>query len=351
MRSILWDNESQELKIINQLVLPAELRYLEAKTLADLYDAINSMSVSGASATAVCGAFALYFAAREVETQDSSALLDAVREAREQLLRLRPTAVNLLVLTARILRRASAFEGSVEQLRALFLQQALEFADRDVETSIAIARHGAELLHDGDEILLHGNTGALAGVDYGTSLGIIRAAYEQGKRVHVYVDETRPQLQGSRHSAWELEQYGIPYDLIVDSAAGHLLRAGKVDKVFFGAERVAANGDVINVIGTYMLALAAYDNGIPAYAAFPLASVDFDSPNGETIRLEEGDPTELLSIRYHDLPAAPQNVRARNFAFDVTPHRLLSGLITERGVLYPPFFRNLTVLKQYGRDE
>ena len=351
MRSILWDVDSQKLKIINQLVLPAELRYLEAETFANIYNYFRSMAVSGAQATAVCGAFALYFAAREAETQEPAAITKAVREAREQLIQLRQTAVNFQLLTAKILQRAGAFEGSADELRTFFLQEALEAAERDVETNLAIARYGAEILHDGDEILHHSSTGALASVDYGSALGVIRIAYEQGKRVHVYVAETRPRLQGSRLSAWELEQYGIPYDIIVDSAAGHLLRAGKVDKVLFGAERVAANGDVINTIGTYMLALAAYDNGIPAYAAFPLASVDFESASAEAIPLEEREPSEVLSLQYHGFPAAPEAARARDFAFDVTPHRLLSGLITERGVLCPPFFRNLSVLKQFGRDE
>ena len=351
MRSIQWDAEYQKLRIINQLVLPAEFRYLEVGSYEEIIDTVQTTAAHGASALAICGAFALFFAAREAESQNPAALRETVREAREQLLQLWPDEINLRSLTAQILKRAESFEGDAEELRAFYLQEALAASERDVETNLAIARNGAELLHDGDEILLYGNTGALANVDYGTALGVIRAAYEQGKRVHVYVAETRPCLLGSRLSAWELEQYGIPYDVIVDAAAGYLLKAGKVDKVLFGAERVAVNGDVINNIGTYLLALAAYDNGIPAYAAFPLASVDFESASADDIRLEERDPSVVLSIRYQNLPTAPEGARARDYALDITPHRLLSGLITERGVLYPPFFRNLTVLKQYGRDE
>lgn len=351
MRSILWDAESQQLRLINQLVLPAELRYLEIKTFAETLEAIQSMAVRGAPAIAVCGAFALFFAAREAETQDIAVLLETIRNAREELLRLRPTAVNLQTLTAQMLRHINSFDGSTDDLKAYLLEMALEAAERDVQTNLAIARHGAELIHDGDELLHHCNTGALASVDYGTAMGVIRLAHEQGKRVHVYVTETRPWLQGSRLTAWELQQYGIPYDIVVDSAAGYLLRTGKVDRVLFGADRVAANGDVVNKIGTYLLALAAYDNGIPAYSAFPLASVDFESANANEIKIEERDESEVLSLSYHGLPTAPVGARARNYAFDVTPHRLLSGLITDRGILYPPFFRNLSVLRQYGREE
>ncbi|HQH57592.1 MAG TPA: S-methyl-5-thioribose-1-phosphate isomerase [Anaerolineaceae bacterium] len=351
MRSILWDAESQQLRIINQLALPAELRYLDLKTFTETFEAIKNMAVRGAPAIAVCGAFALYFAARESVTRDPAALLEATRDAREALLRLRPTAVNLQQVTGRILQQASALEGSADDLRAHLLELAQEAAERAVETNLLIARYGAELLHDGDEILHHCNTGALAAVDYGTALGVIRMAHEQGKRVHVYVTETRPCLQGSRLTAWELQQYGIPYDIVVDSAAGYLLRTGKVDRVLFGADRVAANGDVVNKVGTYLLALAAYDNGIPAYSAFPLDSVDFDSPSAEAIPIEERDPSEVLALTYRGLPAAPEGARARNYAFDVTPHRLLSGLITDRGILYPPFFRNLSVLKPHGREE
>ncbi|HPS33440.1 MAG TPA: s-methyl-5-thioribose-1-phosphate isomerase [Anaerolineaceae bacterium] len=351
MRSIRWDEESRKLMIINQLALPAELRCLEVGSYTDIMEALESRAVDGASALAVCGAFALYFAASEAEMREPTALRESVCAAREQLLRLLPNAVNLRALTAGILRRAQTFEGGAQELPAFYLQQALAAAEQDLEASLSIARNGAELLHDGDEILLYGNTGALAGVDYGTAMGVVRWAYEQGKRVHVYMAETRPRLQGSKLSAWELEQYGIPYDVIVDAAAGYLLKAGKVDKVLFGAQRVAANGDVINHIGTYMLALAAYDNGVPAYAAFPLACVDFDSPSAGHASLEESDPSEVLSIRYYDSATAPESSRARNFTLDITSQRLLSGLITDRGVLYPPFFRNLTVLKQYGRDE
>ncbi|MFZ3070779.1 MAG: S-methyl-5-thioribose-1-phosphate isomerase, partial [Anaerolineaceae bacterium] len=281
-------------------------------------------------------------------TSDLAVLKAELHQASGALRDARPTAVNLSWAVGRILSLVDVFTGSPEELRQELLAEAQKMADEDVETNLAIARFGAELIHDGDHIIHHCNTGALATVDYGTALGVIRMAHEQGKNLHVYVDETRPRLQGSRLTAWELSQYGIPYDIIVDSASGFMMRSGKVDKVFFGADRVATNGDVINKIGTYMLALAAYDNGIPAYSVFPISTVDFDCPNGDSVQIEERDQEEVLSLEIGGVKVAPEGAAARNYAFDVTPHRLLSGLITERGVLYPPFFRNLAVLRQFG---
>jgi methylthioribose-1-phosphate isomerase len=166
-------------------------------------------------------------------------------------------------------------------------------------------------------------------------------AHEQGKRIHVFVDETRPRLQGARLTAWELEQYGIPYDIITDGSSGYLMRKGLVQKVLFGADRVAANGDVANKIGSYMLALAAYDNAIPAYSVFPVSTVDFELPRGELIPIEEREDAEVLDLTLMGKPVAPVKATARNFAFDVTPNRLISGWVTEKGVIYPPFDVNM----------
>lgn len=351
MQSIAWDDESQQLRIINQLALPGELRYLEINSSAGLADALTSAAVNGAQASAICGAYGLYFASREVETRDPAVLQEAVRKYREHIMAARPTGCCLRDLTARIVRQADAFEGEVDDLRAFYFRAAQDAAEQNMEAQRAISRYGAELIHDKDAILHHGNTGGLTGVGNGTALGVIRAAHEQGKRVHVYLTETRPLLEGSRLTAWELEQYGIPYEIVVDSAAGYLMRTGQIDKLFFGADCTAANGDVVNTIGTYMVALAAYDNGIPAYAAFPLSSVDFECPSAENIIIGERDQADIFALQYRGLPAAPVGATARNFALDVTPNRLLSGLITDRGVLYPPFFRSLSVLRQFGREE
>lgn len=350
MRSLFWDENSQSLKVIDQSCLPTELRYLALHTSRDVAEAIQEMVVRGAPAIGVCAAFGIAIAAKESNYADTAKLKAYLHETGEYLLATRPTAVNLTWAVENMLALVDQFSGSVSELQAELLSEAQQLADEDVKANMAIARNGAELLMDGDVIVTHCNTGALATVDYGTALGVIRMAHEQGKHIHVYVDETRPRLQGARLTAWELTQYGIPYDIIVDAAAGYLIRSGKVDRVLFGADRVAANGDVVNKVGTYMLSLAAYDNGIPAYAAFPISTIDFDSPNGDAVPIEERDPDEVLALTYQGRLVVPEGATARNYAFDITPHRLLSGLITESGVLYPPFFRSLAVLKHAGRN-
>ena len=215
-------------------------------------------------------------------------------------------------------------------------------AAEDVEHNMRMARHGATLIESGDTIIHHCNTGALAAVDWGTALGAIRMAHEAGKRVHVLVDETRPRLQGSRLTAWELQQYGISYDIITDGMAGHFLRRGEAQKVMFGADRVAANGDVANKIGTYMLALAAWDNSVPAYAVVPTSSIDMSLATGAIIPIEERDPNEVLEIQLHGEGVVPYGARARNPAFDVTPSRLVTAIVTENGIAFPPYNKSLT---------
>ena len=221
------------------------------------------------------------------------------------------------------------------------LEQAQKIADEDVEVNKRMARHGADLIDSGDTIIHHCNTGALATVDWGTALGVIRMAHEQGKRVHVLVDETRPRLQGARLTAWELEQYGISYEIISDGMAGHFLQTGAAQKVLFGADRVAANGDVANKVGTYMLALAAHDNGVPAYAVVPTSTIDLSLRDGSQIPIEEREPGEVLEIQFRGEQIAPDGARARNPAFDVTPHRLISAIVTENGIVRPPYEANL----------
>jgi methylthioribose-1-phosphate isomerase len=231
--------------------------------------------------------------------------------------------------------------GSPGEIRRSVLAEAQKIADEDVEINKRMAEYGAELIDDGDTVIHHCNTGALATVDWGTALGVICTAHEQGKRVHVLVDETRPRLQGARLTAWELEQYGIPYEIITDNMSGHFLKSGKAQKVFFGADRVAANGDVANKIGTYMLSLAAHDNHVPVYAVVPTSTVDLSLSNGSLIPIEERDPDEVLDIRFKGERVAPLGAQARNPAFDVTPNRLITAIVTENGIVYPPFEVNL----------
>ncbi len=199
-----------------------------------------------------------------------------------------------------------------DDLRQLVLAEAQRIADEDVEINKRMAAYGAALIDSGDTIIHHCNTGSLAAVDWGTALGVIRMAHEQGKQVHVLVDETRPRLQGARLTAWELEQYGIPYDIITDGMAGHFLRAGEAQKVLFGADRVAANGDVANKIGTYMLSVAAQDNGVPVYAVVPTSTIDLTLENGSLIPIEERDPSEVLDIQFRGERVAPEGAHARN---------------------------------------
>ncbi|MDP3184220.1 MAG: S-methyl-5-thioribose-1-phosphate isomerase, partial [Anaerolineales bacterium] len=232
-------------------------------------------------------------------------------------------------------------EVHADDLRAAILAEAQRIADEDVEVNKRMAAHGAALIDDGDTIIHHCNTGALATVDWGTALGVIRMAHEQGKRVHVLVDETRPRLQGARLTAWELEQYGIPYEIISDNMAGHFLRSGQAQKVFFGADRIAANGDVANKIGTYMLALAAHDNSVPAYSIAPTSTIDLSLAHGGLIPIEERDPGEVLDIEFQGERVAPKNAKARNPAFDVTPNRLITAIVTENGIVVPPYNENL----------
>jgi methylthioribose-1-phosphate isomerase len=253
----------------------------------------------------------------------------------------RPTAANLDWALQRVLRRAMQTQGSPDELRRAVLDEAQHIADEDVEINLRMARYGAALIDDGDTLIHHCNTGALATVDWGTALGVIRMAHEQGKRLHVLVDETRPRLQGSRLTAWELEQYGISYEIISDNAAGYFLRSGQVQKVLFGADRVAANGDVANKIGTYMLALAAADNDVPVYAVVPTSTIDPSLAHGGLIPIEERHPEEVLDLQVGGQPVAPQGAAARNPAFDLTPHRLLTAIVTEKGIIYPPFADNI----------
>ena len=341
MRSITWNDDAHIIEMIDQRILPHEFKINQYDHYKDVADAIRTMVIRGAPAIGAAAAFGMAMAAFNSQASTITALQADLKEAGDFLNQARPTAVNLSWAIRRMLKAAADFNGNPDELRDHLLKLSKAIADEDVEINKRLAAHGAELIDDGDHIVHHCNTGALATVDWGTALGVIRMAHEQGKKIHVFVDETRPRLQGARLTAWELEQYGIPYDIITDGSSGYLMRKGMVQKVIFGADRVAANGDVANKIGSYMLALAAYDNGIPAYSAFPISTVDFELERGELIPIEERDDAEVLQITLMGKRVTPEKATARNFAFDVTPNRLISGWITEVGVIYPPFNENL----------
>jgi methylthioribose-1-phosphate isomerase len=339
MRTIFW--EDNEVKMIDQRRLPGALEIVAYKRYEEVAQAIRDMVVRGAPAIGAAGAFGLALAARESSAATAVGLMADLRAAADVLKAARPTAVNLSWGLNRLMGRIDEKQSDMDHLRQAVLDEAQKIADEDVEINKRMAGHGAALIEDGDTIIHHCNTGSLATVDWGTALGVIRMAHEQGKRVHVLVDETRPRLQGARLTAWELGQYGIPYEIISDNMAGYFLSIGKAQKVFFGADRVAANGDVANKIGSYMLSLAAHDNLVPVYAVVPTSTIDLTLKAGSLIPIEERDPNEVLDIQFRGERVTPQGARARNPAFDVTPHRLISAIVTENGIVYPPFQSNL----------
>src|SRR5688572_33267281 len=341
MRTVFW--EDNQLKMIDQRVLPARFEIVSFNDHVSVANAITDMVVRGAPAIGAAAAFGLALAGYESASNSTGELVADLQSAASTLKSARPTAVNLAWALDRILNKVSDLKSKhdADSIRQFVLEEAQCIADEDVEINKRMAEHGATLINDGDTIIHHCNTGALATVDWGTALGVIRTAHEQGKKIHVLVDETRPRLQGARLTAWELDQYGIPYEIISDNMAGYFLKAGKAQKALFGADRVAANGDVANKIGTYMLALAAYDNGVPAYSVVPTSTVDLSLEHGGLIPIEERDPEEVLGIQFQGERVAPVEAEARNIAFDVTPNRLITGIVTENGVVYPPFEANL----------
>ncbi|MCD6577475.1 MAG: S-methyl-5-thioribose-1-phosphate isomerase [Anaerolineaceae bacterium] len=341
MRTLDWEKSKQQLKMIDQRLLPSTFAIIHLKSYQEVSDAIRNMAVRGAPAIGVAAAYGIVLAALRSQSTILNVVRTEVKKAARVLEAARPTAVNLPWALKRMTKVADRQYDTLQDLKSALLSEAHLMADEDVEVNRSISAHGAGLIDDGDTIIHHCNTGALATVDWGTALGVIRMAFEQGKKLHILVDETRPRLQGARLTAWELSQYKIPYDIISDNSAGYFLRSGKVDKVIFGADRVARNGDVANKIGTYMLALAAHANNVPVYSAFPFSTVDIELESGDLIPIEERPQDEVLDLKLHNRLIAPKDASARNPAFDITPHELITALITEKGVIYPPFENNL----------
>lgn len=341
MRTVFWDYDTDEFKMIDQRRLPGEFKVLAYREHKVVAQAITDMVVRGAPAIGAAAGFALALAGRESTSTSTSGLLADLKAASVTLKAARPTAINLAWALDRIMEKVTDFEGSSDDLRQAVLEEAQRIADEDVEINKRMAEYGAALIDDGDTVIHHCNTGSLATVDWGTALGVIHTAWEQGKKIHVLVDETRPRLQGARLTAWELSQYGIPYDIISDNMAGHFLKSGLVKKCFVGSDRTAANGDVANKIGTYMLALAAKDNDVPFYPVVPTSTIDMSLAHGGLIPIEERDPKEVLGLTFLGQQTSPDGATARNIAFDVTPARLVTGIVTENGVIYPPFDENI----------
>jgi methylthioribose-1-phosphate isomerase len=318
-------------RLIDQRALPGELRFVECATVDDLCDAITSLAVRGAPALGAAGAFGVALAAH------STANGPGVRAAARRLASARPTAANLAWGVARAL---DAWEqGGADAA----LAEAERVAAADVAANRALGGFGAELVPAGGRVLTHCNAGSLATVGYGTALGVVRAAHDAGKRPTVWAGETRPVLQGARLTAWELDRLGIPVTVIADVMAGSLMATGDVDLVVVGADRIAANGDVANKIGTYALAVLAREHDVPFIVAAPTSTIDLATPTGAAIPVEERPEDEVVRIAGERI--APEGVAAANRAFDVTPARLVTAIVTERGVLRPPYedvLRNAT---------
>jgi methylthioribose-1-phosphate isomerase len=347
MRTVYW--QDGQVKMIDQRLLPGEEVIAAFDTVADVARSISEMYVRGAPAIGATAAYGMALAARISPAADRKSLLNDLRRAKQTLDAARPTAVNLSWATRRMLTVAEQSDSGLDAdgLRRALLAEAEALADEDVEINRRMGFNGAAVVPDGSNLLHHCNTGSLATVDFGTALGVIYACQEQGKQIHVWVDETRPRLQGARLTAWELMRAEVPMHLIADNAAGHLMRTGQVDVVVFGADRVAANGDVANKIGTYKIAVVARENGIPVYCVAPTSTVDLDLPEGDHIPIEERGDEEVVEIGAR--PIAPANVPVYNPAFDITPHRYLTGIVTEEGICYPPFGQSLRTAVEKGR--
>ena len=329
-------------RLIDQTLLPAQLEYVDCGCVEKLASCIRSLKVRGAPAIGVAAAYGLCLAAKNSLAPDVPGLLADLHAAADTLRATRPTAVNLAWALDEVLRAAekeAANFGEYPEVRAAVYATA-ERIDRDnQEANRKMGLAGAELLRDGMNILTHCNTGPLAAGGIGSALGIVYTAHEQGKRLHVWVDETRPLLQGARLTTWELQQWDVPCTLIADNMAASLMAAGKVDAVLLGADRIAANGDTANKVGTYSLAVLAHAHNIPFYVAAPTSTFDLSMPDGSHINIEQRHPDEIT--HHGGTRLAPEGIAVHNPAFDVTPNHLISAIISESGISRPPFTESL----------
>jgi methylthioribose-1-phosphate isomerase len=338
-KSIEWV-EPGLVRMLDQRLLPRKTVYNDYQTAQEVAEAIKAMVIRGAPAIGAAAAFGLALTARNYQGQDLDMLRSDLVAAAGVLRNSRPTAVNLFWAINRMMKRAEA-SGVTDcaELAAALLEEAKSIFYEDIEINKRIGRNAMELIPQGAVIIHHCNTGSLAAVDYGTALGIIRLAHEEGKDVFALVDETRPRLQGARLTAWELQQYGVPFKVIVDSASGSYMRREKVDLCVVGVDRMAANGDTANKIGTYNLAVVAHENGVPFYVAAPTPTIDLSTLHGDEIEIEERPAEEVTMIG--DCQITPDNAPVGNPAFDVTPAKYITAIITEKGIVYPPYVENL----------
>ena len=333
LQTVAWENG--KVRLIDQTALPEKLQYVELADWREVSEAIRTMIVRGAPAIGCTAALGMALGARGIIADGRESFLKRIGGMAETFRASRPTAVNLFWAVDRIVGVAENTDGNPVDLKDAMLMEALTMLQEDIAANRRMGQHGAALLPDSGSVLTHCNAGALATVGYGTALGVIRSAVEEGKRIHVYADETRPRLQGMKLTAWELAQENIPVTVIADNMAASLMRQGKVDCVIVGADRIAANGDTANKIGTYGLAVLAKHHNIPFYVAAPFSTIDRNLASGVQIPIEQREAIEMTHIE--GIRVAPEGVEVLNPAFDVTPYSLITAFITEDGVIHPPF--------------
>ncbi|MCS6305121.1 MAG: S-methyl-5-thioribose-1-phosphate isomerase [Nitrospira sp.] len=322
-------------RLLDQSRLPETIEFLDCRDYQTVADAIRTLKVRGAPAIGVTAAMGVALGAQAIDAADYASFAPAVIKICDELVATRPTAVNLFWAIERMRRKLESLRAQpISAIKQALITESQVILEEDVDLCKTMGRHGAKLISDGETILTHCNAGSLATAGYGTALGVIRSAWEQGKKIKVIADETRPVLQGSRLTAWELMQDQIPVTLITDNMAGSLMRQGKIHLCVVGADRIAANGDVANKIGTYSVAVLAKAHNIPFYVAAPYSTIDLNTKSGADIPIEQRNPSEVTTI-HGSHPVAPKDVAVYNPAFDVTPAELITGIITERGVFKP----------------
>lgn len=338
MKTIEW--KDGKVFLINQRQLPLKYEIINCSTYEEVAEAIKEMKIRGAPAIGVAAAFGMALAAYSSKADTYEEFNLDMEKAKTFLATTRPTAVNLFWALEKIMNLINIKKDiDLCKLSDIILQEAKNIAREDIKINKAIGKYGSSLIKDGDNILTHCNAGALATADYGTALGVIRTAFKEGKKIHVYVDETRPVLQGARLTAWELMREKIPFTLITDNMAGFLMFQKKVNLIIVGADRIARNGDVVNKIGTYSLSVLARENKVPFYVAAPISTIDVSLRSGKEIPIEERDSKEVTHLLGKQI--APTGVKVFNPAFDLTPNRYVEGIITEKGIIEKPFEENI----------
>jgi len=340
-KTIEWRGD--RVRLLDQRKLPQEARYIDCGDASSVAKAIRNMTIRGAPAIGVAAAMGIALAAKKIRSRRPEVFLKNLERVSQLLRETRPTAVNLFWAVNRMERLLHQPIPDIDELKERLEEEALRIYEEDVEANRRIGEHGKDLIEDGKGILTHCNAGGLATADYGTALGVIRSAWTEGKRFHVFVDETRPMFQGARLTAWELVQENIPVTVITDNMAGWLMKKKEIALSLVGADRIARNGDTANKIGTYGLAILSKWHDIPFYVAAPVSTLDLSLGSGADIPIEERAPREVT--HFQGRRVAPEGVKTFNPAFDVTPHSLIKGIITEKGIIRKPFTRNLNILK------